>query len=333
MCIRDGVSTPDGRQLISAGRDKVVNVWDLGGPAPRLAGTVRPLIWRGLRGAVYALGLAPRGEGGRRLLADENPVRRLPWCTVLLILACTIVYFAVQPSRDIHFSWSGVAETVSANDLRFVVDNAGIPCELVRGRPLTEAEFQRTFNDGDTEACTHASGPAHDPGKNVYLAAVLTMFLHGSIPHLFGNMLFLWVFGDNVEDAFGHAGYLVFYLVCGLGAGIGQVYADLNSALPSVGASGAIAGVLGAYLVLYPRAKVETIIPIIVIPWFVRIPAFVVMLVWFGTQVLSSNLFAVANATGGSGGVAYMAHIVGFLMGMAIALPLRGRRRRAMIWP
>ena len=159
------------------------------------------------------------------------------------------------------------------------------------------------------------------------LTLLTSMFIHAGWLHILGNMLFLWVFGDNVEDAFGHVGYLVFYLACGLGAGLGQFYSDTSSVIPSVGASGAIAGVLGAYLMLYPRAKVQTIIPIIIIPWFVRIPAFLVMLVWFGTQVLSSNLFAVANATGGSGGVAYMAHIVGFLMGMVIAVPLRGRRR------
>jgi membrane associated rhomboid family serine protease len=159
------------------------------------------------------------------------------------------------------------------------------------------------------------------------LTLLTSIFIHAGWLHILGNMLFLWVFGDNIEDAFGHAGYLGFYLVCGLGAGLGQIYSSNSAAIPSVGASGAIAGVLGAYLILYPRAKVETIIPIFIIPWFVKLPAFIVMLVWFATQVLSSNLFAVANAMGGSGGVAYIAHIVGFLMGMAIALPLRGRRR------
>ena len=133
-------------------------------------------------------------------MADENPVRRIPWCTLALITACVVVYFAVQPGRHISFAWNGIAETVNTQDLRFVVANAAIPCELVKGRPLTEQEFRRTFDDGDTSACTNASGPAHSPGKNVYLAALLTLFLHASIPHLFGNMLFLWVFGNNIED-------------------------------------------------------------------------------------------------------------------------------------
>jgi len=139
--------------------------------------------------------------------------------------------------------------------------------------------------------------------------------------------LFLWVFGDNVEDAFGHLGYLLFYLICGIGAGLGQVFADPTSAVPAVGASGAIAGVLGAYLILYPRASVRTVIPIIIIPWIVRIPAFVLMLFWFATQLIGSNLFSAASAVGGSGGVAYMAHIVGFVLGLVLVLLFRGRRR------
>jgi membrane associated rhomboid family serine protease len=105
------------------------------------------------------------------------------------------------------------------------------------------------------------------------------------------------------------------------------VLANPNSAVPSVGASGAIAGVLGAYLVLYPRASVRTLIPIIIIPWIVRIPAFVLMLFWFALQVIGSTILAVSSATGGSGGVAYMAHIVGFLLGAALVFVFRGRQK------
>lgn len=154
-----------------------------------------------------------------------------------------------------------------------------------------------------------------------------SMFIHAGWLHILGNMVFLWVFGDNVEDAMGHVGYLLFYLICGLGAGLGQVIADPNAAVPSVGASGAIAGVLGAYLVLYPRASVRTVIPIIIIPWIVRIPAVVLMLFWFAMQLISANLFSVSNAVGGSGGVAYMAHIAGFLLGLVLVFVFRGRRR------
>jgi membrane associated rhomboid family serine protease len=125
----------------------------------------------------------------------------------------------------------------------------------------------------------------------------------------------------------GHMGYLVFYLLCGIGAGIGQIVFSPESAIPSVGASGAIAGVLGAYLVLYPRASVRTVIPIIIIPWIVRVPAFVLMIFWFATQVIGSSMLSVSNAVGGSGGVAYMAHIVGFILGLLLVFVFRGRQR------
>ena len=234
---------------------------------------------------------------------DYLRARRFPFVNYALIIANFLVFFYELTRTDLN-AW--------------IANWGATPCLLnaaVHASAVASCDVNGTLGH-----FTYASNP-YPP-----LTLLTSMFIHAGWLHILGNMLFLWVFGDNVEDAFGHVGYLIFYLVCGLGAGLGQVYTNLNSPLPSVGASGAIAGVLGAYLVLYPRAKIETIIPIVIIPWFVRIPAFVVMLVWFGTQVVSSNLFAVANATGGSGGVAYMAHIVGFVMGMVIALPLRGRR-------
>jgi membrane associated rhomboid family serine protease len=159
------------------------------------------------------------------------------------------------------------------------------------------------------------------------LRLLTSMFIHAGWLHILSNMVFLWVFGDNVEDAMGHMGYLVFYLLCGIGAGIGQIVFSPESAIPSVGASGAIAGVLGAYLVLYPRASVRTVIPIIIIPWIVRVPAFVLMIFWFATQVIGSSMLSVSNAVGGSGGVAYMAHIVGFILGLLLVFVFRGRQR------
>ena len=250
-------------------------------------------------------------------MADENPVRRFPWCTVLVILACTIIYFAVQPSRGIKFSWSGIAETVSANDLRFVVDNAGIPCELVRGRPLTVEEYRHTFDDGDTEACTHASGPAHSPGKNVYLAAVLTMFLHGSIPHLFGNMLFLWVFGNNIEDRKGWWRFLLLYLIGGAVATATQVTIDPSSTVPIIGASGAIAAVMGAYLVCYPKARIKSLIffgPLLLR----KVTAVWLLILWFLLQFQ----YVLANA-----GIAWGAHVGGFTFGALVGLYWRLRER------
>ena len=250
-------------------------------------------------------------------MADENPVKRFPWVTVMLIVTCTLIYFAVQPSRGIKFSWSGIAESVSANDLRFLVGHAGIPCELVRGRPLTEQEYQQTFTNGNTDACTHGTGPAHDPGKDVYLAALLTMFLHGSIPHLFGNMLFLWVFGNNIEDRKGWWRFLLLYLVGGAVATATQVAIDPSSTVPIIGASGAIAAVMGAYLVSYPKARIKSLI--FFGPMLIRkVTAAWLLVLWFALQFQ----YVASNA-----GIAWAAHVGGFTFGVLVGLYWRWRER------
>jgi membrane associated rhomboid family serine protease len=152
------------------------------------------------------------------------------------------------------------------------------------------------------------------------LVSVFTaMFLHAGLLHLGGNMLFLWIFGDNVEDMLGRVRFLGFYLFCGLIAFAAQIAVDPTSGLPMLGASGAIAGVLGAYLVLLPRARVLTIVPIFVFAYFVEVPAWVFLFVWFFFQNLAPAQLARHAAPGADGGVAYWAHIAGFLAGAAIA--------------
>ena len=142
-----------------------------------------------------------------------------------------------------------------------------------------------------------------------FLPLLTSMFLHSGIAHIAGNMLFLWIFGDNVEDFFGHVQYLFFYLVCGIGAGLLHVFFNLSSPLPAVGASGAISGVMGAYIVLYPRARVLTLVFIFLVP----IPAFIILGYWFVLQFLGGITTLGAAATGG---VAWWAHIGGFLAGV-----------------
>jgi rhomboid family protein len=142
-----------------------------------------------------------------------------------------------------------------------------------------------------------------------------SMFLHGGWLHLIGNMWFLWVFGDNVEDRLGHISYLCFYLFCGFGSGLAHVMMNLGSGVPSLGASGAISGVLGAYIVLYPRAKVLTLVPLIVFWFTVDLPAYVILGYWFVIQFVA-GIGAVGKAAGG--GVAYWAHIGGFVLGVAV---------------
>jgi membrane associated rhomboid family serine protease len=156
--------------------------------------------------------------------------------------------------------------------------------------------------------------------------ALLSMFLHGGWAHIGGNMLFLWIFGDNVEDRLGHLRFLAFYLLCGYAATYAHAFASPQSALPAVGASGAIAGVLGAYLFLYPRARVVTLVILGFYVDYVAIPAFLYLPIWFLLQVVS-GFAAISQTTGETGGVAWFAHIGGFVAGPLLLLLLGGRRR------
>jgi membrane associated rhomboid family serine protease len=143
---------------------------------------------------------------------------------------------------------------------------------------------------------------------------ITSMFLHGSWSHVLGNMWYLWIFGDNVEDRVGHGRFIVFYLLCGIVAALGQVAVAPHSTLPTIGASGAIAGVMGAYFVLYPRSRVLTLIPWIFLQ-IVELPAIVLLGFWFVMQLFSAGTIAMTTSSNG-GGVAFAAHVVGFLVGM-----------------
>jgi membrane associated rhomboid family serine protease len=159
-----------------------------------------------------------------------------------------------------------------------------------------------------------------------FLPLLTSMFLHAGIAHIAGNMLFLWIFGDNVEDFFGHFGYLVFYLACGVGSGLLHVIFNWNSSLPALGASGAISAVMGAYLVLYPGSRILTLVLIFLIP----IPAVFILVYWFVLQFISgvTTLGAVSQ-----GGVAWWAHIGGFVMGILITTVARGMGNRGQFGP
>jgi membrane associated rhomboid family serine protease len=214
-------------------------------------------------------------------LKDLNPHRNFPIVNTFLILANVAVY-VYQLTLPAH------AFKV------FVLANATVP-----------ARFPAALMG-------HASlGTAIVP-------LVTSMFLHGGIAHLLGNMLFLWIFGDNVEDFYGHFTYLLFYLFCGVGAGLLHVLFNWNSMLPSLGASGAISGVMGAYLVLYPRSQILTLIFIFLIP----VPAVIILVLWFFLQ-FASGVSSLGMAV--TGGVAWWAHVGGFLLGMGISSLARRR--------
>jgi membrane associated rhomboid family serine protease len=174
-----------------------------------------------------------------------------------------------------------------------------------------------------------ASWPESDvPLQAVAIPFVTSMFLHGGWLHLIGNMWYLWIFGDNIEDRLGHFTFLIFYLLCGLGAGIVHTILNYHTVVPAVGASGAIAGVLGAYLVSYPFARVMTLVPIFIFIQVIEIPAMIVLGLWFVMQFFYGTA-SLAATTASEGGVAWWAHVGGFVIGLILVglFPRKDRPR------
>jgi len=157
----------------------------------------------------------------------------------------------------------------------------------------------------------------------IWLTILTSMFMHGGWMHILGNMLYLWIFGDNIEDNFGHVKFLIFYLVCGVAASFSHIFVDPDSAIPSLGASGAIAGVLGAYLIMFPRNRVRTLLPLGFLWTTIELPAVVVLGFWIVIQIFSQYTASFKHS--GQGGVAYMAHIGGFAVGLGLCLLFRRR--------
>jgi rhomboid family protein len=246
-------------------------------------------------------------------IKDLNPTSRPAVVTLVLIALCTLVYFGLQQPAGSRLVQTDAGRVQIDAKFGFTLERAAIPCEVVTGRPLGLTEIRQTFVVGDQDACIRSarqSGPELYPHKQVYLALLVSMFLHGGIIHLFGNMLFLWVFGNNVEDRLGHLGYIVFYVTGGLVASLAHVAAEPSSTVPVVGASGAIAAVMGAYLVWFPRTPVLTFIP----PFFILpIRAWWFLVFWFGFQFLTDP----------NSGVAWVAHVAGFLFGALVGLAVR----------
>jgi membrane associated rhomboid family serine protease len=213
----------------------------------------------------------------------------VPIITVALIAVNVAVFFFWQPQDDLE------------TQTDFLYENAAVACELTTGEPLTEEEIV-------LDRCEDDAGDPVFPEKSVWLAAVVSMFLHGGLGHLLSNMWFLWIFGNNVEEAFGTGGYILMYLAAGAAATAAFVYANPEATVPMIGASGAIAGVLGSYLVLFPTHRVLTIF----IFMFVHVPAGAYLALWFLLQ------FAYQEP-----GVAWEAHVGGFIFGVLLTLPLR----------
>ena len=244
-------------------------------------------------------------------LKDYNPTRTTPIITVILIAACIAIYFFVQPTIP-GGALEQVTDPACAN-ARFNLDHAAIPYEITRTRPLNEREAETLLSQWGCPVSPVATDSY--PGKNIFLAVVYSMFLHGGFLHLAGNMLYLWVFGNNIEDTQGKFTYAIFYVLSGVAATVAHVALNVDSPVPIVGASGAIAGVMGAYLVLFPRVPIRSLLMFIFI--LLRdIEARWLLGFWFVSQ-----FFINPNA-----GVAWMAHVGGFVFGVAIGLIVRAVR-------
>ena len=212
-------------------------------------------------------------------LHDDNPTKTTPFVTVSLVVACTLVFFyelSLGPQAG----------------QRFVYRYGAIPAVIFGQESL----------------------PPKVMALPAYITLITSMFLHGGLMHLIGNMLYLWIFGNNIEDAMGHVRFILFYLSCGVIAAMSHAAFDPSSVMPMIGASGAISGVLGAYLLLYPRAHVLVLIPLGLFFWRMYVPAGVVLGFWLVFQLLSGA----ASIGGAGGGVAWFAHIGGFVAGMVL---------------
>jgi membrane associated rhomboid family serine protease len=220
-------------------------------------------------------------------LRDVNPTRTFPTVTILIIAANVLVflYELILPS--------GQALT------RFVSSAGMIPYEIVHGVDLPPSSLQP-----------------------IYLTLLTSMWIHAGPVHIIGNMLYLWIFGNNVEDTMGSLRFLVFYLLCGLGASVAQIAVEPNSPIPTIGASGAIAGVLGAYLLLFPGARVDTLLILGYVIRIIRLPAILVLGFWIVIQLFSG---VASLGMSRAGGVAWFAHIGGFTTGALLVHLMRRR--------
>jgi membrane associated rhomboid family serine protease len=240
-------------------------------------------------------------------LKDNIPTDRFPFVTVGLIVTNVIVYLlAIRHGGSFFGGPSGYEE----------VKYGAIPTVLTHC--LTKHEV--IVNGGSQILCTRTGG------LPTWTTIFTAMFMHASFLHIAGNMLFLWIFGNNVEDSMGPVKFVAFYLVGGIAALALQVAVGPNSSAPTVGASGAIAAVLGGYIVLYPRARVLTFVIIILFVTVIELPALVVLGIWFVEQAVfgAANL---TNPTGGGGGVAYFAHVGGFAFGLLAIRALATKRK------
>jgi membrane associated rhomboid family serine protease len=232
-------------------------------------------------------------------IRDLNPTRRFPIWTVVIIAINVLVFLGtshgLQTSEATAFRWGA------------------IPCDVVGHCPVAlDAALRQTF-----------------PNRSSILSVLTSMFMHANLFHIGFNMLFLWVFGNNVEDRLGRVRFPIFYLACGVIAALAFMLAQPNGTVPLVGASGAIAGILGAYALLWPRATIVSLLTIGIFFWPIRVRAWVMLGLWFVVQLLSS-LSGLGQVEQGSG-VAFLAHVGGFVAGLILIFPFGGNRLKGAV--
>jgi membrane associated rhomboid family serine protease len=245
-------------------------------------------------------------------ISDVNPTTRTPVVTIGLIIVNALVFFLVEP---------GFGQSPAAQE--FFFENAPLPCQAAQA-----------FGD-ETKPCPAGTGPSpFTPGEQITIpdrsvtsllgAILFSTFLHAGFLHIIGNMLFLWVFGNNIEDYLGHTKFFIFYLLGGFAAAFAHIIPNLDQVIPTVGASGAVAAVMGAYIVLYPHARVNVLLPIFIIWTIIQMSALAVLGLWF----LYQFLIGLQEAGGGATAVAWLAHVGGFAFGVVGIFLLGGRPQR-----
>ena len=236
-------------------------------------------------------------------LKDDIPTRSFPILTVAIIVANIVMFFGFQGAYldDVKFE----DKVIEYGAIPSEITHPGKECALVEG--------------SETLACEGQPGVAGEAPSQAatWLTILASMFMHGGLLHLGGNMLFLWIFGNNIEDSMGKGRFILFYLLGGLVALLAQTVIEPNATVPTIGASGAVAAVLGGYALLYPRARVVTVVFIIIFFTVLTLPALVVLGLWFLLQLLN-GAGSLAQPVGDAGGVAYFAHIGGFVFGLLL---------------
>lgn len=232
-------------------------------------------------------------------IKDYNPTKKTAYITIILIIINVVVFFYQSALSEKPFRLH-------------IAESAMVPYEVTHFKnvsvPIGQDRWGRTF------ILKRDISP--------FVSILTSIFMHGSLMHLLGNMLFLWIFGNNIEDYLGKIRFIFFYLACGIGASLIHILFHFNSTVPVIGASGAVSGVMGAYLILYPYAKVRTLLFILIFITFVDIPAFVFLIVWFIFQLLYA---------GSGSGIAWMAHVGGFIIGIILIKQARKMKKKPVI--